>query len=138
MSRLVSAAVLGTVLAGLAGPAETGETKKILGVFFRGCELACEGFKAGLADGGMDVEFIIRDVAQDKSRIPGIVEEARAMGADLVLTWGTSVTLGIVGTLDDAGDPKFLHDIPVVFTREGLLYGQGHPDQVHLFVATRL
>lgn len=38
------------------------------------------------------------------------------MGADLVLTWGTSVTLGMVGTLDDAGDPDFLDDIPVVFT----------------------
>lgn len=38
------------------------------------------------------------------------------MRADLVLTWGTSVTLGILGTLDDVGKPRFLTEIPVVFT----------------------
>lgn len=33
-----------------------------------------------------------------------------------MLTWGTSVTLGVVGTLDDTDDPRFLSGIPVVFT----------------------
>ena len=38
------------------------------------------------------------------------------MKADVVLTWGTSTTLGIVGTLDDVNDNRFLNKIPVVFT----------------------
>jgi putative ABC transport system substrate-binding protein len=32
-----------------------------------------------------------------------------------VLTYGTSVTLGIAGTLDDIGDDRFIQDIPLVF-----------------------
>jgi len=86
-----------------------------LGVFYEGCEHGCEGFKAGIAESGFDAEVVVRDIAQDKSLLPQIVEEARAMKADLVLTFGTSVTLGMVGTLDDVGDPRFLYDIPVVF-----------------------
>jgi putative ABC transport system substrate-binding protein len=38
------------------------------------------------------------------------------MKADLVVVYGTSGTLGIIGTLDDAADPRFLNDTPVVFT----------------------
>ena len=34
-----------------------------------------------------------------------------------MLTHGTSGTLGVIGTLDDAGDPHFFSDIPVVFTQ---------------------
>jgi hypothetical protein len=43
-------------------------------------------------------------------------EGTSAMPPDLVLTFGTSVTLGIFGTLDDIGSDRFLDDIPVVFT----------------------
>ena len=116
MSRSVYAFLFGAVMAVLAGNAAGAETKRVLGVFFRGCEEACQGFQKRIAESGMDVEFVIRDVAQDKTQIPKIVEEARAMSADLVLTWGTSVTLGVIGTLDDRDDPLFLNDIPVVFT----------------------
>jgi putative ABC transport system substrate-binding protein len=112
-------ALLGTLLLSLGmtpPPSAAAETKRILGVFYRGCEELCEGFKATIAESGFDVELVIRDIAQDQSELPNVVAEAREMAADLVLTWGTSVTLGVVGTLDSAGDPAFLDDIPVVFT----------------------
>jgi len=109
---LALAALLGTV----ATAVQAGQKKKILGVVYRGCEHACKGFKAGIAESGFDAEIVIRDIAQDKAQLPKVVQEARAMKADLVLTWGTSVTLGIVGTLDDVRNPRFLNDIPVVFT----------------------
>jgi putative ABC transport system substrate-binding protein len=48
--------------------------------------------------------------------LPGFLAEARAEKADLILTWGTSVTRGIAGTLADIADPAFNHDIPQVFT----------------------
>jgi len=35
---------------------------------------------------------------------------------DLVLTWGTKTTLGVLGRLADRNDPKYLNEIPVVFT----------------------
>ena len=96
--------------------AQAGETSKILAVFYRGCEHLCAGFKDGIAESGFDAEVIIRDIAQNQSQLPSVVTEARAMKADLVLTWGTNVTLGIIGTLDDADDSRYLSDIPVVFT----------------------
>ena len=113
MFRLIGAALLAVVT---VGPPAAAETKHIMGVFFRGCEEACEGFRAAIAESEEDIEVIIRDIAQDRSLLPGLVQEARALEVDLVLTWGTSVTLGIVGPLDSVHDPRFLNDIPVVFT----------------------
>jgi putative ABC transport system substrate-binding protein len=84
-------------------------------VFWRGCEETCAGFKEYIAEKGIDAELVIRNANRDKAKLPAFVEEARALEADLVVTWGTSVTRGIAGTLSDQGDPRFINDIPVVF-----------------------
>ena len=68
-----------------------------------------------ISESGLDAEVLIRDATQDKALLPGFVEEARALGADLILTYGTSVTLGVAGTLDDVGNDRFIQDIPLVF-----------------------
>ncbi len=94
------------------------QTKKeftIYLVLWRGCEEACEGFKEYVAENGIDAELVIRNANRDKGKLPGYVQEARALEADLVVTWGTSVTRGIVGTLSDQGNPRFINDIPLVF-----------------------
>lgn len=100
-------------------PGETlAQTKKaftIYMVFWRGCEEACEGFKKYIGESGINAELVIRNANRDKSKLPGFVEEVRALGADLVVTWGTSVTRGVAGTLSNQGDPRFISDIPVVF-----------------------
>lgn len=96
----------------------TAQTEKeftIYMVFWRGCEEACAGFKEYIADTGIDAELVIRDANGDKSKLAGFVEEARDLDADLVVTWGTSVTRGIAGTLSDQDDPRFINDIPLVF-----------------------
>ncbi len=100
----------------MTAAAQAEEKRTILGVFYEGCEFLCQGFQNALADSGFPVELVIRDIDQDKSLLPKIVEDVRASKPDLVLTFGTSVTLGVIGTLDDAGDDRFLNDIPVVFT----------------------
>ena len=82
---------------------------------WRGCEEACEGFKNYIATKGVDAELVMRDAARDKKRLPGFVEEARTLGADLVVTWGTSVTRGMAGTLSKHDKPRFIDDIPLVF-----------------------
>ncbi len=111
-------AALAIVLAAFAlavAPA-TAAPKRVMMVVWIGCEDVCRGVQDYFKENGIDVDFLVRDAAQDSSKFPGFVQEARAMKADLVLTWGTKTTLGIVGTLADRDDPTMLNDIPVVFT----------------------
>lgn len=115
--RKTRAAFIAVLLLAASASAGTaaGASKSIYMALWRGCEAACEGFKEGMRASNLDVEFIERNAAEDKSRLPGFVEEARALDVDLVLTWGTTVTLGMAGTLEQAGDPQFIDDIPVVY-----------------------
>lgn len=119
-NKMFRSLVLGAALA--FGPvvlqpsAAQAEARLIYGILWRGCEEACQGFQDHLSEAGVESEFVIRDAAQDGSRLPGFLAEARAAGADLILTWGTSATRGIAGTLADLDDARFNHDIPQVFT----------------------
>ena len=90
--------------------------KIIYAVFWSGCEEVCQALKDYIKETEISAELVIRNVERDKSKLPDFVKEAREMKADVVLTWGTSTTLGIVGTLDDVNDNRFLNKIPVVFT----------------------
>lgn len=113
---VVRISCLAAVLVGLAVPgAALGAPKSIYLALWRGCEAACQGFKEGISTSGIDAEFIERNADQDSGRLKSFVEEARALDVDLVLAWGTTVTLGMVGTLADAGDPALLNEIPVVY-----------------------
>ncbi|MCU9850519.1 ABC transporter substrate-binding protein [Defluviimonas sp. WL0024] len=114
--KLVSACVAVVTLIFSSTFEAAAETKTILGVWYEGCEHLCEGLKDAIAESGFDAQVRSVDIAQDKSLLRGVVETARNDHVDLVVTFGTSVTLGIIGTLDEVGDPRFLDDIPVVFT----------------------
>jgi len=115
--RLLLAAIFlcGTVYAVQTAIAQSPK-KTVFAVFWRGCEEVCEGFHAYFAEKNVDAKVVVRDAARDKAKLPLFLEEARAMKADLILTWGTSVTLGIAGSLNDVGDTRFNHAIPHVFT----------------------
>ncbi len=82
---------------------------------WRGCEDACRGFQDYFREEGIDVNFIIRDANRDKAKLPAFVREAKELEVDLVLTWGTSVTVGMIGTLADSDPVQHITDIPVVF-----------------------
>lgn len=92
------------------------ERATILGIFYEGCEYLCEGFKEAIAESGFPADVIVKDINQDKSQLPAIVSEIKETRPDLVLTFGTSVTMGVIGTLGDAGSEAIVSDIPVVFT----------------------
>ncbi|QCG88383.1 ABC transporter substrate-binding protein [Azospirillum sp. TSH100] len=74
------------------------------------------GFKDYLARRGLKVDYTIRDTGGDPARLPGIVEEIRDTRPDLVYSFGTPQTRGIVGPFDDADPRRHITDIPVVFT----------------------
>nr|WP_246590170.1 ABC transporter substrate-binding protein [Marinobacterium ramblicola] len=61
-------------------------------------------------------EIIIRDAERQPERLPGYLEEARSMQPDLLLSWGTTVTLGLAGKLSDLDNPNYNHEIPQIFT----------------------
>ena len=120
MNQLQKFGVVLTVMSALFWPvtqacAQEKNGFTIYMVFWRGCEETCEGFKEYIASNDIDAELLIRDANRDKGKLAGYVKEARALKADVVITWGTSVTRGVAGTLSDQGDPRFINDIPVVF-----------------------
>jgi putative ABC transport system substrate-binding protein len=98
-----------------AAPAATAEPLTVYMAVWRGCEEACEGFQDYIREEKIDANIVVRDAERDKSRLPDFVREAKQLGADLVVTWGTSVTLGMVGTITDHDPERHITDIPVVF-----------------------
>jgi putative ABC transport system substrate-binding protein len=74
------------------------------------------GFEEFFASRKLPVEITYRDIARDETRLPAILDEIRTTRPDLVYTWGTSVTLGIVGPFDKVVSGRHITDIPVVFT----------------------
>lgn len=58
----------------------------------------------------------MRDANKEKSKLVEFVEEIRRLKPDLIYTWGTPATLGVVGRYDSANSSEFIRNIPVVFT----------------------
>lgn len=89
---------------------------RIYAITYRGMTDIEKGFQEYFKSRKIPVEITWRDLNLDPTRLPGFIEEIRATKPELVYTWGTTVTLGVVGA-HDAIDPKrHITDIPVVFT----------------------
>ena len=98
-------------------PAKRGSTPyRIYAITFRGMTDVERGFQDHFASRQIPVEITFRDLNRDSARLPGFVQEIRATRPDLIYTWGTSVTLGIVGPHDAIDRSRHITDIPVVFT----------------------
>ena len=89
---------------------------RIYAITFRGMTDVEKGFQDYFAARRIPVQITFRDLNRDNSRMPGFIEEIRRTKPDLVYTWGTSVTLGVVGTYDGVDPQQNITDIPVVFT----------------------
>ena len=107
-----------TVLLCLLAPHVAQARKQVMVITQRGCEEVCRSFRANLQAQG-EVDFIMRDVANDLQRVPAIVAEARQRRPDLVATWGTSITLAVVGPYDAVDPARHLTGIPVVYMYVG-------------------
>ena len=106
--RLLGAAALLAPLAAV-GPAASAGTHvpRIYMILFRGETDVEAGFHQWFKDNRLQADFMARSVEMDASRVPALLEEARAWRADLIYTWGTPVSLAVAAR-------EF--DIPVVFT----------------------
>jgi putative tryptophan/tyrosine transport system substrate-binding protein len=89
---------------------------RIYAITFRGMTDVERGFQDYFAARRIPVQITFRDLNRDMSRMPGFIEEIRRTRPDLVYTWGTSVTLGVVGSYDAVDPAQHITDIPVVFT----------------------
>lgn len=112
---LVVALVLAAAVPSDIG-AQSARPYRIYAITFRGMTEVERGFQDHFAARRIPVEITFRDLNRDASRMPGFIEEIRRTRPDLVYTWGTSVTLGVVGTYDAYDPSKHITDIPVVFT----------------------
>ena len=120
MKTLRSILCLLVVAAGLAADGEAlaqGQKRfRIYAITFRGMTDVERGFQEYFQARRIPVDIIFRDLARDASKMPGFIDEIRTMRPDLIYTWGTSVTLGVVGPYDAIDRNKHITDIPVVFT----------------------
>ncbi len=89
---------------------------RIYAITFRGMTDVEKGFQDYFAARHIPVQITFRDLNRDNSRMAGFVEEIRRTKPDLIYTWGTSVTLGVVGSFDQVDPTQNITDIPVVFT----------------------
>jgi len=96
-------------------PAKPNKPFRIYAITFRGMTDVEKGFSDYFAARKVPVQITYRDLNREPSRMAGFLDEIRATKPDLIYTWGTSVTLGVVGA-HDAPDGSFIRDIPVVFT----------------------
>lgn len=106
------------ILLTLGAPATALANRKVMIITNRGCEEICRSFQQNLQSQG-DVSFVVRDIGGDVARIPPLIAEARALKTDLIATWGTGVTLAVVGRHDAVDPARHVTDIPVVYLYVG-------------------
>jgi len=89
---------------------------RIYAITFRGMTDVEKGFAEYFTSRKIPVQITYRDMNRDATRLAVFLDEIRATKPDLIYTWGTSVTLGVVGPYDAVVPGQHITDIPVVFT----------------------
>jgi putative tryptophan/tyrosine transport system substrate-binding protein len=102
-------------LPSLAAPAPR-RPYNIYALLFRGMTDVEKGFEDYLASRKVPVQITYRNLNRDPAKMAGFLDEIRSTRPDLVYTWGTSVTLGVVGPYDAVVRGQHITDIPTVFT----------------------
>src|SRR5262249_35411255 len=115
MQRILPGIVAAMLAAALAtGAVAQSKTYTVMLILFRGQTPAEQGFMDQLKQ-RVPVEFIIRNVDGDRSKMKDFVDEAKRTRPDLIYTFGTTVTLDTVGGLGQFDASRHIGDIPVVF-----------------------
>lgn len=100
----------------LAAAAAEARNYRIFMALWRGPTEVEKAFVDHLRESGVAFELTVRDAGQDAGKVPAMVAEIKATRPDLVYSWGTPVTLGLVGPLDERDPARRVVEVPVVFT----------------------
>jgi putative ABC transport system substrate-binding protein len=123
------ACLLGAMLSlgALQGHAHAAGAKpyRITMVVFRGCEESCNGFRDYWKDRRLPVDIEVLDAALDPTKLPGFVTRVKATRPDLLVTWGTTVSLAMLGTVENVDPAKHVTDIPALFMIASTPVGSG-------------
>jgi putative ABC transport system substrate-binding protein len=84
-------------------------------ILFRGCEDACKGFKEYFVTNKIPVNIEFLDAESDAKKIPALVSQVKAKRPDLVVTWGTTVSIAVLGQIGKVDPNKHITDIPALF-----------------------
>lgn len=98
---------------------------RITMVVFRGCEEACKGFTDYWKDRKIPVEIELLDVKTDTKKIPEFIAHVKKTKPDLLVTWGTTVSLQMLGTVANVDPAKHVTDIPALFMIASTPVGSG-------------
>ena len=101
---MIRTLLLALAVAATAVPDLRAEPFTIYMIVHRAGSGADAGFRDYLEANGVDAVFELRDMENDRSRLPGYVEEIKALKPDMVYTQTTSITRAVVGKMEDA-DP---------------------------------
>ena len=71
-------------------------------VLWDGCEEACRGFQDYVASNNMDVKISVIDAKKDPKLIDAAIETVHKTHPDLLVTWGTMVSVKMLGTEQQA------------------------------------
>jgi putative ABC transport system substrate-binding protein len=105
------------LLCGVFAPVWAADSKpfRITMVVFRGCEDACMGFKDYWVENKIPVEIEILDAKTNTQLLPDFVKHVKANKPDLLVTWGTTVSLAMLGTTDNVDPAKHVTEVPALF-----------------------
>jgi putative ABC transport system substrate-binding protein len=117
LTRSVIQILTSTLLLLLGASCFADEAKpfRITMVVFRGCEEACEGFKNYWSARKIPVEIEVLDAKTDIKRLADFVKQVKTTKPDLLVTWGTTVSIQMLGTVDHVDPAKHVTDIPALF-----------------------
>lgn len=113
---LAAALAAGLPLSAPARAAKPDRPYRIYAITFRGMTDVEKGFSDYFKSRKIPVQITFRDMNREASRLTAFLDEIRSSKPDLIYTWGTSVTLGVVGPFDAVVPGQHITDIPVVFT----------------------
>lgn len=84
-------------------------------VVWRGCEEACQAFRSFFEERSLSVDIRVIDVDRDQTKLAEVRDDIIASRPEMVVTWGTSVSVGLLGTREAYGARTALGDIPALF-----------------------
>tara|TARA_R110000787_G_scaffold25757_2_gene72229 strand:- start:28229 stop:29329 length:1101 start_codon:yes stop_codon:yes gene_type:complete len=102
-----------------------GKPFRIYMVTWRGETDTDRGFADYFSERNISVELIRRDANRDSSKFPEFVAEIKTLKPDLVYTWGTGVSLAILGKEAEVDPEKHITGIPAVFANVSQPIGSG-------------